>query len=206
MQLQRLIQKDIFAASNLAPTQGGDSEIITLNYGDRLSVQSFYDVSSPSAKIVASASINFSTDTWTSNAHGFTTGLVVQLTTSGALPTPLQLTTNYYVIVLSANTFKLAASLSDALAGTPIDLDDAGTGNQTVTPVALAGASVGYYLSNVEEGDYWTLINTATSITVDGSSYLAQPDVAYRRFKAVKSLTSGIFTLQSYVLVIGGTA
>lgn len=206
MLLQRLIQKDLFASVGLLTTQAGDSEVIKLNYGDRLSVQSFYDVSAPAAKVVASASIVFATATWTSTAHGFTTGLAVQLTTSGALPTPLQLATNYYVIVLTANTFKLASSLANALAGTAVTLSDAGTGNQTVTPVALAGASVGYYLSNVEEGDYWTLVTTATAITVDGSSYLAQPDVAYRRFKAVKSLTSGVVSLQSYVLVIGGLA
>ena len=206
MQLQRLIQKDLFASVGLLSTQAGDSEVIKLTYGDRLSVQSFYDVSAPTAKVVASGSIVFATATWTSTAHGFTTGLIVQLTTSTALPTPLQLLTNYYVIVLSADTFQIASSLVNALAGTPITLSDSGTGNQTVTPTALAGASVGYWVSNVEEGDYWTLLTTATAITVDGSSYLAQPDVAYRRFKAVKGLTSGVVSLQSYVLVTGGTA
>ncbi len=207
MQLQRLIQKDIFASSALLPTQAGDSEVIKLNYGDRLSVQSFYDVTaSPGAKVVASAAIVFATATWTSTAHGFSTGLVVQLTTGSALPSPLQLITDYYVIALTVDTFQLASSLANAIAGTPITLTNAGVGNQTVTPTALAGASVGYYLSNVEEGDYWTLITTATTITVDGSSYLAQPDVAYRRFKAVKGLTTGIVSLQSYVLLIGGTA
>src|SRR3954470_23769085 len=42
MQIQRLIEKDIFASSALAPTAGGDSDIITLDYADKLSCQAVY--------------------------------------------------------------------------------------------------------------------------------------------------------------------
>lgn len=209
MQLQRLIQKDLFAS--MTSTNSGDSEVIKLDYAAGFSVQAVYDVQTPAAVIVASAAIVFSTATWTSTAHGFTTGLKVRLTTSSALPAPLQLATDYFVIVVTANTFKLASSLALALAGTPVTLSDAGVGNQTVTPVALAGATIGFYGSNVEEGDVWTLLATATAITVDGSSYYppvatAQPPLAYRRFKCVKGLTAGVVDLRAYVLVVGGTA
>lgn len=209
MQLQRLIQKDLFAS--LTSTQAGDSEVIYLNYADRLSVQAIYDVQSPSAKVVASGSIDFATATWTSTAHGFTTGLKVQLTTSSALPSPLALATDYFVIVVTADTFRLASSLANALLGTPVTLTNSGTGNQTVTPVALAGASISYYASNTEDGDNWTILQTATSITVDGGSWFpprdtAQAPMSWRRFKCVKGLTAGVVDLKAYVLVTGGTA
>lgn len=74
--------------------------------------------------------------TWTSTANipsNILTGTRVQLTTSGTLPGGLATATNYYVIVVSGTTFKLATSYANAVAGTAIDITTAGTGTQTVT-------------------------------------------------------------------------
>lgn len=313
MQLQRLIQKDLFA--DVISTEAGDSEIITLNYADRLSVQAIYDVQTPSAKtfdsgvaatlvdqdvtysaltrstagnsititlvdpgedselvievtdtdivvtlayatgnitttatelvaalnldpdvtelITASGSgavpltalvetplaggvnseVDITENTMTIPSHGFPEGFKVQLTTTGTLPGGLSTATDYYVIVVDANTIQLASSFADAIAGTEIDLTNQGSSAavNTVTGVALAGASIGYYGSNTEDGDNWTLLTTATSITLDGSSYFpawgtAEPPMCLRRFKCVKGLTAGVVDLKAYVLVVGGTA
>ena len=65
--------------------------------------------------------------------HGFSTGDRVRLTTSAAdLPNGYAVDTTYYVIKVSADTLKLAASDADATAGTPVTISDDGTGTHTI--------------------------------------------------------------------------
>lgn len=73
--------------------------------------------------------------TWTSTANipsNILTGTRVRLTTTGTLPAGLALATDYYVIRLTDTTFSLASSFANAIAGTDIDITDAGTGTHTV--------------------------------------------------------------------------
>ena len=56
----------------------------------------------------------------TLTSHGLATGDAIYLTTTGALPTGLSANTRYWVIKQDANTFWLATSLANALAGTKI--------------------------------------------------------------------------------------
>ena len=80
------------------------------------------------------ADVNTGTDILTITGHGLETGYQVQLTTTGVLPSPLAIDTDYWVIYMSANTLQLAASYADALAGTPINITSAaGGGTHTVT-------------------------------------------------------------------------
>jgi hypothetical protein len=53
--------------------------------------------------------------------HGLSTGSCIELTTTGTLPTNLSANTNYYVIYVGADTFRLATSAANAIAGTAID-------------------------------------------------------------------------------------
>jgi hypothetical protein len=70
----------------------------------------------------------------TAAAHGFKTGDRVRLTTSAAdLPNGYAIDTTYYVIYVSANTFKLASSDANATAGTAVAISDDGTGTHTIT-------------------------------------------------------------------------
>lgn len=62
----------------------------------------------------------------------FVTGDRVIFSTTSALPDPLQPLTGYYVIRVDDTTMQVAESKDDALAGTAIDLTDAGTGTHTV--------------------------------------------------------------------------
>ncbi len=73
-------------------------------------------------------------DTLTSAAHGLATGdgpVSLTLDTSGDaapdLPDPLNIDDEYWVIVVDADTIKLAESEADAIAETAIDLTDVGT-------------------------------------------------------------------------------
>jgi hypothetical protein len=79
---------------------------------------------------LTSASINTTSDVITSVAHGLTTGdIVTFLIVSGGLPSPLAAATNYFAIVLTADTFQLATTYGNAVyAGTAIDLTTTGSG------------------------------------------------------------------------------
>lgn len=147
--------------------------------------------------------VNVTDNTVTIPSHGYTTGFKVRLTTTGTLPDPLMTATDYFVIVVSSSVIQFASSLSNALAGTAIDLVDQGSeaAVNTVTGVALAGASVTFQKSN--DGTNWINVQSATSITIDGSVMINQPNVSYRYFKVVKALTSGQVDLKAYVLAIG---
>lgn len=72
--------------------------------------------------------------TWTSTANipsNILVGTRVRLTTTTTLPAGLALATDYYVIKISDTTFKLATSYANAIAGTAINITDAGTGTHT---------------------------------------------------------------------------
>lgn len=68
----------------------------------------------------------------TLNTHGLATGDNIELTTDGALPTGLSVNTNYYVIYNDANTFWLATTLANALAGTKINTSGSQSGTHTL--------------------------------------------------------------------------
>jgi microcystin-dependent protein len=57
----------------------------------------------------------------TLSTHGLETGSCIELTTTGTLPTNLSENTNYYIIYVDADSFQLATTLANAIAGTGID-------------------------------------------------------------------------------------
>lgn len=59
----------------------------------------------------------------------------VQLTTTTTLPAGLSLATDYFVIKVTDTTCKLATSYANAVAGTAINITDAGTGTHTMSSV-----------------------------------------------------------------------
>jgi len=77
------------------------------------------------------------TEIFTAVAHGFVTGDgPVQVSNAGgALPAGLTAATDYWIIRVTANTFKLATSLANALAGTNLLITTDGTGVQTISAV-----------------------------------------------------------------------
>lgn len=59
----------------------------------------------------------------------------VQLTTTTTLPAGLSTATDYYVIKVTDTTIKLATSYANAIAGTAINITDAGTGTHTINTI-----------------------------------------------------------------------
>ena len=91
------------------------------------------------------------TDTLNANAHGLETGdgPVRVSNSGGALPTGLAGATDYWVIKTGVNTFKLATSLANALAGTAINITTDGTGTQTLSDTAGTERNTPYKLLGV---------------------------------------------------------
>jgi hypothetical protein len=78
-----------------------------------------------------STEVNTTNDTITVT-RDYTTGEKVRFTTTNTLPLPLAIDTDYYVIRVDATTIKIATSISNAYAGTQIDLTSGGTGTHTI--------------------------------------------------------------------------
>ena len=77
----------------------------------------------------------------TSVAHGLRSGMRVQFTTTGALPTGLSTSTTYYVQKIDADTFNVATSVG----GTPVDTSSAGSGTHTaINPTGKEGGWYSY--------------------------------------------------------------
>ncbi len=108
------------------------------------------------SKVILNASWNGTTNAATETAHGFVTGDgPYRLTTSGTLPTGLELATDYWLYVIDANTIQFCLSRGDAVRQTRhsvtpaddpvfIDFTGAGTGDHTVVsifPTLQAGIS-----------------------------------------------------------------
>lgn len=137
------------------------------------------------------------TDICTMTAHGFLTGLKVQVSTSSALPTGLSTSTDYFVIKLTANTFSLASSLVLAQAGTAIDITGTGTGTQTITPTALAGASLKLQ-GSMDNTTFVDLPIKATgdatksgTITTTANFYLSELALSVNYVRVYYTLTAG---------------
>ena len=173
---------------------------VTLTFLSSPSTESDIEVDIGSAKAFASATdLALATGTITETGHGYLTGDVVRLTTSGSLPTGLALSTDYYVIKVDANSYKLATTYARAVAGTPIFPTALGSGNQTVTPQAdktmavrlMAAVNAHTVLSTILVasvsgavvtvtcrtpgviGNYIAFSDADSTITSSGSGYLA---------------------------------
>lgn len=126
-------------------------------------------------------------------AHGFVTGLKVQVTTADTLPTGLLALTDYYVIVLTAGTYSLAESYADALAGTPVVVTDQGVGVQTVTPVALDAT---IKLEKSIDRTVFFDVAAATVIAADGSVIGKEVDIGYRWVRPILVVNSGLVGIE----------
>lgn len=136
-------------------------------------------------------------------SHGLNLGLKGQLTTTGTLPTGLSLATDYFVIVVDADTIKLATSLANAEAGTAVNITDQGTSGavNTFTATALAGGGIKFQQSNDDTN--WVDLGSATSITADGNIVISQDRPTARYIRVGITLTAGNISATLQVLVKG---
>jgi hypothetical protein len=194
----RVIQKEnLIDGTNV--TGETTSDAIDMRQYTGYAIQAIWDVNTPSAKAFTAAA----TDICTTATHGYTTGLKGQASTTTTLPAGLAAATDYYVIVLTANTFKLASSLENALAGTAVDITDAGTGTHTFTPTALAGGAIKLQKKPTENATWTDVTSSSQNITADGS-YMWEAGDFYSGYLRVHStLTAGRYQLNVHVSAKG---
>ncbi len=107
---------------------------VSFTYTATPSLETDVMVTVTSAKAFASSTdLNLANGGITESAHGYLTGEVGRLTTSDTLPTGFALSTDYFVIKDTANTYRLASSLANAQAGVAVIPTAVGVGNQTFT-------------------------------------------------------------------------
>lgn len=108
------------------------------------------------------AAVNLTSEEITITGHQYKrTGFRVRVSTTGALPGGLAANTDYYVIIVNANTIKLATTRANALAGTAINLNTSqGTGVHTISQAegpdyslrtAVNGGNAGDNVGSLEE-------------------------------------------------------
>ena len=120
------------------------------------------------------------TDIITSSSHGLSHGSKVRLTTTTTLPAGLSLLTDYYVIEVTTDTFKLTAEKPGGTGATytVVDITDTGTGTHTFTVAATSNAENIADFRHKEITVATSGMGAADSITVKikGSSQETMPD------------------------------
>jgi hypothetical protein len=161
-----LVRNDLIVDENVPYTKNIDVDIRDIEQG---SIQIDTVDKTPAAKTFAPADIEVATCIVTEANHGFVTGLKVGMTSATTLPAGIAATA--YVIKVDDDSYKLAASLADALAGTPFTITDQGTGNHTTTPAALASTTVTVAIQASNDGvTYKAYASNIVTATITGTS------------------------------------
>jgi hypothetical protein len=80
----------------------------------------------------ATATPDHTTEEFTVTGHSFKPGDEIEFSTTGTIPSGISSGTNYWCIVVDADTIKVASSLANALNGTATIISNNGTGTLTV--------------------------------------------------------------------------
>jgi len=163
----------------------------------------------PAAFDVATGTpFNVTTNVVTAVAHGLVTGQVVVPTIDdGSLPAPLVSGTEYFVIKVNDNSFKLAETRAKALLGTAVDITDQGTDSQVVTftPQANAGTVLMEYTTDLEptSNSTWRTLDTINLVS-DSSPDVSKTTYANFHFvRATLNITKGVLGGNCKVVVYG---
>lgn len=179
--MQKLLQST--ESLNFTYSTAGTS--VALGYARGLGISLDITNQAPSAGTFTAAV----TDICTKAGHGFLTGLKVQVSTTTTLPGGLSAATDYFVIKIDADTFKLASSLVNAQAGTAIDITTTGTGTHTITPTALAGAN--YKMQGSFDDSSWYDIGSSTNITASATALVEKVDPQFEYVRMYFTITAG---------------
>jgi hypothetical protein len=100
------------------------------------------------------AAVDLTSEEITITGHDYKrTGFRVRISSSGTIVGGLAINTDYYVIIVNANTIKLATTRANALAGTAINLTSIGTGTHTISQAEGADYSSRTAVNGGNSGD-----------------------------------------------------
>lgn len=149
--------------------------------------------------------VNVTSNVISISAHGYLTGQEITVTSTGTLPAPLVVATPYYVILVTSGSLKLATTLENAEAGTPIDLTTQGSDGAVVTvdvdQIADGSVKLQKSLGADLEDDYvWFDEGSPVVISADGSIYIEKVDPTGAYYRLYYGLSSGQMTVTGRVL------
>lgn len=141
--------------------------------------------------------IDISNDLITHASHGFTTALKVLVSTPSvnSIPTGLVWGTTYFAIPVTDNTYKLASTANNAVAGTAVDITALpGTSTMTVTPLALSGAPSFKWQASNDNSSWSDLVVSSVTYSASGNTLWDFGDFNYRylRFNFVGPTNGGL--------------
>ncbi len=195
------------AETLLAPTnyaQGGNSSTHNRDEMYGYSAMAYIAVTTAASKTFIDGGVNVTFNQITTQAtHGYVTGQLIQLTTTGAVPTGLVKDTNYYVIYLDQVTISLATTRALALAGTAIDITAAGGGGtHTLVPTALAAAEI-HLEQSLDGVRYTDVVGSTFSVSATVNLNWNMPDVFYPYVRMEWTLTAGQLNIESAIYSVG---
>lgn len=144
-----------------------------------------------------------------SNSHGFSTGMKVRVSNiGGALPSGLVSGTDYYLVVMSTDTFKLSNTFDHAMAGTDIiSVIDAGTPTNSIAPQADTAFFFMADLITPWSGTGGVVVDTTTNslVVAKTAAGVTHSLVAGNQFTLIGATdgtfdsTSGFFTVDTVI-------
>lgn len=188
--MRNVFKRDFYSAEVAAPA---NSEWFSVEHLTLASVFASWTVIDPDPIDFVDADVDVDDNTITEAGHGYKTGLKGQLTTDGVLPTGLSAATDYFVIGVDVDTYKLATSLVNAQAGTAINITAAaGGGTHTFTPTALADGTIKIECSDDPDHDDVTdVASSSQSVTTTATFRWLATDMPYKFFRIATSLSAG---------------
>lgn len=157
-----------------------------------LCVQPVYTDTTPVHKGFVAANVSVADNTITITSHGFFTGLKVALTGTN-LPAGLS-ATNYWVVVVDANTIKLATSLANSLVPTVVDITTQGTtADADLAPATLS--QVVKLQASIDGTNFSDISGKTVTITAAGNQVWDLQFPTYLIVRTVVTPTSGAMTL-----------
>jgi hypothetical protein len=175
----------VFGVDATEAVSGGDNvvSIAVASSGLRYLETPAVTLTAPVSLTIPTTAVSIADDTITSANHRLLTGTKLTYLKVGATAiTGLVDNTAYFIIVVDGDTFKLASSLSNAQAGTAINLTGTGTSTQTFTGDTATGTAT------ISGG-----LVTAVAVTDSGSAYTSAPTVVVDKPRRTIP-TSGITT------------
>jgi hypothetical protein len=159
----------VFGVDTTEAVSGGDNvvSIAVASGGLRYLEAPAVTLTAPVSLTIPTTAVSTADDTITSANHRLLTGTKLTYLKVGATAiTGLVDGTAYFIIVVDGDTFKLASSLSNAQAGTAINLTGTGSSTQTFTGDTATGTAT------ISGG-----LVTAVAVTDSGSAYTSAPTV-----------------------------
>jgi|LakMenEpi03Aug12_release.lakeMendotaPanAssembly.Ray.scaffolds.fasta_scaffold00300_60 hypothetical protein len=163
----------VFGVDATEAVSGGDNvvSIAVASGGLRYLETPAVTLTAPVSLTIPTTAVSTADDTITSANHRLLTGTKLTYLKVGATAiTGLVDGTAYFIIVVDGDTFKLASSLSNAQAGTAINLTGTGSSTQTFTGDTATGTAT------ISGG-----LVTAVAVTDSGSAYTSAPTVVVNK-------------------------